>query len=228
MKSDEKLHVAIIMDGNGRWAQKRLLPRKMGHKEGVKTLLDIAEYAFSKGIDTLTVYAFSTENKRRPEDEVSALIDLIRKNFATTFKRITQKGIRLRVIGDKSYFPDDVIEILDKAENDSKVGKNGTFNVALNYGGRDEIVRAATRLANSGREITEQSFSDALYTADQPDPDILIRTGGEKRLSNFLLYQCAYTELFFVDTLWPDFSTKELDEILQEFSKRNRRYGKVL
>ena len=189
MKSEEicplPTHLAIIMDGNGRWAEKRALVRKFGHRAGVKTLLKIVKYAFSIGISFVTVYAFSTENRFRPKDEVDALIDLIRKNFA------------------------------------------GTFNVALNYGGRAEILRAAKLLSESGEEFSEHSFEKFLYTADQPEPDLILRTGGEKRLSNFLLYQSAYAELFFTDTLWPDFSEKELDSILQEYKTRNRRYGKV-
>lgn len=215
------------MDGNGRWAKKRLLPRKFGHKEGVKTLLSLAEHAFNVGVTHLTVYAFSTENKYRPKEEIDALIDLIRNNFATTFKKLVQNGISVRVFGDKSYFPMDVQEIINELEVGSKDGRKGVLNVALNYGGRDEIVKTAKKIAESGKEFSEEEFSNALYSAGQPDPDILIRTGGEKRLSNFLLYQCAYTELFFSDTLWPDFTTDEFDSIISQFYQRNRRYGKV-
>ncbi len=221
------VHVAVIMDGNGRWAKSRLLPRKMGHREGVKTLIRIAEHAFKSGISYLTVYAFSTENKLRPQDEIDALIDLIRKNFSTTFKRLVNNGIRVSILGDKSYFPNDVIEIMNVIEEESASGKNGTLNVALNYGGRSDVINAARLLSESGAEFNEENFARKLYTGGQPDPDILIRTGGEKRLSNFLLYQCAYTELFFSDTLWPDFTEKEFDEIIAQFSTRNRRYGKV-
>lgn len=228
MKSNSDfLHIAVIMDGNGRWAKKRLLPRKFGHKEGVKTLLSLAEHAFNNGVSHLTVYAFSTENKYRPKEEIDALIDLIRKNFATTFKKLVQNGISVRIFGDKSYFPTDVQEIMNELEVGSKNGQKGILNVALNYGGRDEIVTAAKKIEESGKEFTEEEFSNALYSAGQPNPDILIRTGGEKRLSNFLLYQCAYTELFFTDTLWPDFTTDEFDSIISQFHKRNRRYGKV-
>ncbi len=231
MKSEEicplPTHLAIIMDGNGRWAEKRALVRKFGHRAGVKTLLKIVKYAFSIGISFVTVYAFSTENRFRPKDEVDALIDLIRKNFATTFNELLEKGVRVRVLGERSYFPADVIEILDKIERDSAACTAGTFNVALNYGGRAEILRAAKLLSESGEEFSEHSFKKFLYTADQPEPDLILRTGGEKRLSNFLLYQSAYAELFFTDTLWPDFSEKELDSILQEYKTRNRRYGKV-
>lgn len=220
-------HIAVIMDGNGRWATKRALPRKAGHKEGVKTLLSIARHAFERGVRYFTVYAFSTENKFRPADEVNALVDLIREHFSRSFNDFVKSGIRVNVLGDRQFFPDDVIAILDKIENESKEGDKGTFNIALNYGARAEIARAINLLVQSGEEVTEQSISRYLYTANQPDPDIIIRTGGEKRLSNFLLYQSAYTELFFSDTLWPDFSKNEFDEILVKFHDRNRRYGKV-
>ncbi len=231
MKSDETktqpLHVAIIMDGNGRWAQKRLLPRSFGHREGVKTLIRLVTHAFDTGFKYVTVYAFSTENRLRPKEEVDGLVDLIRKNFATTFRRFIDRGIKIRILGDRKFFPSDVAQILSDAESDSKDGKNGTFNVALNYGGRAEIVRAVNEAVKRGEEVSEESIGKLLYTYGQPDPDMLIRTGGEKRLSNFLLYQTAYTELFFTDTLWPDFSDEEFDSVVDEFRHRNRRYGKV-
>lgn len=231
MKSDEiktqPLHVAMIMDGNGRWAQKRLLPRSFGHREGVKTLIRLVTHAFDTGFKYVTVYAFSTENRLRPKEEVDGLFDLIRKNFATTFRRFIDRGIKIRILGDRKFFPSDVAQILSDAESDSKDGKNGTFNVALNYGGRAEIVRAVNEAVKRGEEVSEESIGKLLYTYGQPDPDMLIRTGGEKRLSNFLLYQTAYTELFFTDTLWPDFSDEEFDSVVDEFRHRNRRYGKV-
>ena len=217
----------MIMDGNGRWAQKRLLPRSFGHREGVKTLIRLVTHAFDTGVKYVTVYAFSTENRLRPKEEVDGLIDLIRKNFATTFRRFIDRGIKIRILGDRKFFPADVAQILSDAESDSKDGRNGTFNVALNYGGRAEIVRAVNEAVKRGEEVSEESICKLLYTYDQPDPDMLIRTGGEKRLSNFLLYQTAYTELFFTDTLWPDFSDEEFDSVVDEFRHRNRRYGKV-
>lgn len=220
-------HVAIIMDGNGRWAKKRGLIRSFGHRAGVKTLMRIAKHAFSAGIAYVTIYAFSTENKYRPKEEVDALIDLIRKNFATVFAELIDKGVRLCVLGERSFFPQDVVEILDSVEKDSAGGQNGVLNVALNYGGRSEIVRAASMLAGSGEDFTEENFKKYLYTAGQPDPDMIIRTGGEKRLSNYLLFQAAYSELFFTDTLWPDFSEKEFDALVKEYCLRPRRYGKV-
>lgn len=217
----------MIMDGNGRWAQKRLLPRSFGHREGVKTLIRLVTHAFDTGFKYVTVYAFSTENRLRPKEEVDGLIDLIRKNFATTFRLFIDRGIKIRILGDRKFFPSDVAQILSDAESDSKDGKNGTFNVALNYGGRAEIVRAVNEAVKRGEEVSEESIGKLLYTYGQPDPDMLIRTGGEKRLSNFLLYQTAYTELFFTDTLWPDFSDEEFDSVVDEFRHRNRRYGKV-
>ena len=215
------------MDGNGRWAQKRLLPRSFGHREGVKTLIRLVTHAFDTGFKYVTVYAFSTENRLRPKEEVDGLIDLIRKNFDTTFRRFIDRGIKIRILGDREFFPSDVAQILSDAESDSKDGKNGTFNVALNYGGRAEIVRAVNEAVKRGEEVSEESIGKLLYTYGQPDPDMLIRTGGEKRLSNFLLYQTAYTELFFTDTLWPDFSDEEFDSVVDEFRHRNRRYGQV-
>ncbi len=231
MKSNETVnmpvHVAAIMDGNGRWAKKRLMPRGYGHKAGVKTLRAIVDHAFSVGVKYFTVYAFSTENKHRPKDEVEGLIDLIREHFVTSFAELVQKGVVIKVLGDRSYFPADVVEILNNIERDSSNGKGGVFCIALNYGGRAEIVRAVNSAIASGTSVTEEQFSSLLYTDSVPDPDIIIRTGGEKRLSNFLLYQAAYSELFFTDTLWPDFTSEEFDNIIVEFSKRNRRYGKV-
>lgn len=220
-------HIAFIMDGNGRWATARALPRKFGHREGVKSLRKIVKHAFSRGVEFVTVYAFSTENRFRPQDEIDGLMDLIRKNFATSFNEFVESGIKVKVLGDKSYFPEDIVEIIDELENKSANNDKGVFNIALNYGARDEIVKATIKAVNSGEPITEELISKNLYTANQPDPDIIVRTGGEKRLSNFLLYQSAYSELFFCDTLWPDFSTAELDEIISQFSTRNRRYGKV-
>ncbi len=227
MKSNAPRHVAVIMDGNGRWAQKRLLPRKAGHKEGVKTLMKIARHAFNRGIEYLTIYAFSTENKNRPKDEIDGLINLIREYFKNVFGEFIENGIKIRVLGDVSYFPQDVIDIVKKVEKDSEKGQNGTLSIALNYGARAEILRAITLLKNSGEDITEENFEKYLYTASYPEPDIILRTGGEKRLSNFLLYQSAYSELFYTDTLWPDYSEKEFDEMINAFKGRSRRYGKV-
>ena len=220
-------HIALIMDGNGRWAKARKLARNFGHREGVKTLKTIVEYAFSVGVEFVTVYAFSTENRFRPKEEIDGLIDLIRSNFSSSFKKFVKNGVKVKVLGDKSYFPADVIEIIDKLERESENNDKATLNIALNYGARDEIVKATKKAVETGEEITEEVIAKYLYTANQPDPDMIIRTGGEKRLSNFLLYQSAYSELFFTDTLWPDFMTDELAEIIRQFNTRNRRYGKV-
>lgn len=233
MKSDASIeiiprHVALIMDGNGRWAKKRMLPRSMGHKEGVRTLMRIVKHAFARRVEYVTVYAFSTENKSRPKDEIDGLIDLIRKNFSTSFRELVENGIKVVVLGDRSFFPDDVVEIFSQIEQESSNGTNGTFCVALNYGARDEIVRAVNDIVVNGRKsVDEKTVSEFLYTKGIPDPDLIARTGGEKRLSNFLLYQAAYAELYFTDTLWPDFDEAEFDEMIADFATRNRRYGKV-
>lgn len=229
MKSSGVLprHVAVIMDGNGRWARKRALPRKVGHRAGVKTMLSIVRHAFETGIEYVTVYAFSTENRFRPKDEVDSLMALIRRNFATTFRELVDGGIRVIILGERSYFPADIEELIGKLERDSAAGTKGTLMVALNYGSRDELVRAVNAAVKGGITVDEEKLSGLLYTAGAPDPDLIIRTGGEKRLSNFLLYQAAYSELFFTDTLWPDFSPAEFDGIIEEFSHRTRRFGKV-
>lgn len=229
MKSSGVLprHVAVIMDGNGRWARKRALPRKVGHRAGVKTMLSIVRHAFETGIEYVTVYAFSTENRFRPKDEVDSLMALIRRNFATTFRELVDGGIRVIILGERSYFPADIEELIGKLERDSAAGTKGTLMVALNYGSRDELVRAVNAAVKGGITVDEEKLSGLLYTAGAPDPDLIIRTGGEKRLSNFLLYQAAYSELFFTDTLWPDFTAGELDSMIEEFGRRTRRYGKV-
>ncbi len=223
----DRFHVAFIMDGNGRWAAHRGLARKFGHRQGVKTMLNLLEYAYSIGIYAVTVYAFSTENRNRPQEEIDALMALCRKYFSREFLHLTQKGIRVKILGDVTYFPQDVREMIQKIEETDIPNPVGICNVAFNYGGRDEIVRAVNKAVSMAKEVDEHSFADLLYTADLPDPDVIVRTGGEKRLSNFLLYQAAYSELFFTDTLWPDFGKEEFVGILEEFFKRTRRYGKV-
>lgn len=186
------------MDGNGRWAQKRLLPRSFGHREGVKTLIRLVTHAFDTGFKYVTVYAFSTENRLRPKEEVDGLIDLIRKNFATTFRRFIDHGIKIRILGDREFFPSDVAQILSDAESDSKDGKNGTFNVALNYGGRAEIVRAVNEAVKRGEEVSEESIGKLLYTYGQPDPDMLIRTGRRKTIKQLsALSDGVYRTVFY-------------------------------
>lgn len=215
------------MDGNGRWAKKRLLPRSLGHREGVKTIDRMSEIIFDKGVKYLTLFAFSTENWNRPEEEVSGLIDLFKKYVRSNLPRMLKKKIRFRVYGDTSGFDNETREIIADAEAKTDALDGGTLGICFNYGGRSEIVRAARKLAESNTPITESSLSDSLYTGGAPDPDIVIRTGGERRISNFMLYQMAYSEIFFIDTLWPDFSEKELDAILRQYNKTERRYGSI-
>lgn len=226
--------VAIIMDGNGRWAKKRGLPRTMGHKEGCKTVEQIIEDAGELGIRYLTVYAFSTENWSRSKDEVDGLMQLFRYYAGRLLKRAKQNNVRIRMIGDRRRFPQDIIDSIDRMELETKENTGMTFVMAANYGGRDEIRRAAIRFAEevqAGRQtaeaLTEQSFSDYLDTAGIPDPDLLIRTSGELRLSNFLMWQCAYAEIVVTDVLWPDFNKAELLRCIEAFNKRSRRFGGV-
>lgn len=222
MKSNKTIkHIAFIMDGNGRWATKRSLPRNTGHREGINAMTSIAIACKGLGIPYVSFYAFSTENKNRPKQEVDGLIGLMRDKFDELRDDFNDNDIKLCVMGDISYFGKSLEKKINDAVEKTKNNKSIVVNVALNYGGRDELSRAATLSAQRNAPI-----SDFLYTSGQPDPDILIRTGGEKRLSNFMLYQLAYTELFFVDTLWPDFSEKELNAIVQEYYYRDRRFGK--
>lgn len=220
-------HIAFIMDGNGRWAKKRLLPRIYGHKVGVETMRNVAVDVFDAGIPYMSVYAFSTENRLRPKEEVDGLCDLIRTRLEPLTADMIERGIRILFTGGLDYFPADVQEVIERVATRSNDCDRGTLNIALNYGGRDEIVRAAARVAASGQPVTAETFAAELYTAGLPDPDLVVRTGGEQRLSNFMLYQTAYAELFFVDTLWPDFGKDELYAVLAAYAKRDRRYGKV-
>lgn len=219
-------HIGIIMDGNGRWAAKRRLPRVAGHRAGVKNITPVVAFALDKGVKCVTLYAFSTENKNRPESEVKALVGLIEKQLKPMTRELIKKGARIMFSGDRSYFPQKVVNILDEVESENTDVNAQTVNIALNYGGRAEIVRACRIAAESG-EITEESVERGLYTYGLPELDMIVRTGGEKRLSNFLLYQAAYSELFFTDTLWPDFSVDELEALLNEFKSRTRKFGKV-
>lgn len=228
-------HVAIIMDGNGRWAKKRGLPRTFGHKEGCKTVERTVEDAARLGIRYLTVYAFSTENWKRSEDEVGALMQLFRYYMVRLLDVAKKNNVRVKMIGDRRRFPADIIAGIDKLERETKEATGLTFVIAVNYGGRDEIRRAAIRYAEDvrdGKKEAEDGFSEAdfasyLDTADMPDPDLLIRTSGELRLSNFLLWQCAYSEIVITDVLWPDFNRDVLLSAIDEFHRRNRRYGGV-
>ncbi|MDO5048055.1 MAG: isoprenyl transferase [Anaerococcus sp.] len=221
-------HVAIILDGNGRWAKKRLMPRTYGHKNGADNVVDIALYAKDRGVKYLTLYAFSTENWKRPEEEVSYLMKLLISFIDTKFDILMKEDCRIKFIGDLDNIPDKVREVCLKAMDDSKDNKSLILNIALNYGGRDELVKAFKDMVKDGigaDKISEDLISSYLYTRDEPDPDLMIRPGGELRLSNFLIYQLAYTELYFTDTLWPDFDKEDFDKAIKVFSSRNRRYG---
>lgn len=220
-------HIAIIMDGNGRWAKKRLMPRSFGHKKGVDRMMKLLEHAFDLGVNYMTVYALSTENLKRPQAELDGLYDLIRTRFTAAMKKVCARGVRLKIIGDISLLPKDVQTIVKDAEAETESFSGKGLNVALCYGARQEIVRAAKEAVAAGEEITEESLSARLYTAGQPDPDLIIRTGKEKRLSNFLLYQSAYAELYFSDKMFPEFTNRDLEKAIEEFSSRTRRFGKT-
>ena len=218
-------HIAIIMDGNGRWAKRRLLPRVAGHRAGVEAVRKIARAARDMGIGTLTLYAFSSENWRRPEEEIGDLMGLLRHFIGQHLDELVADGIRLRIIGDLTAFTPDIRALVEDAIARTAANTGPQLVIALNYGAQDEILRAVRKLAGEGGEIDKARFEDALYTHDLPPLDLLIRTSGEKRLSNFLLWQAAYAELLFVDTLWPDFGPAELQAAIDEFARRERRYG---
>lgn len=217
-------HVAIIMDGNGRWAKKRHLPRAMGHKKGVDAVRRLVRAARDMGLEALTLYAFSTENWRRSEDEISALMGLLKAFIIADLDEFAANNVRLRIIGDYTAFPADVVELIERALSRTAGNDGTTLVVALNYGSQDEIARAATKAAAKG-PITPEAIEAELDTAGLPPLDLLIRTSGEIRLSNFLLWQAAYAEMLFVDTLWPDFTPEHLAEALEAFAARERRYG---
>lgn len=217
-------HVAIIMDGNGRWAKKRMLPRAMGHKKGVETVRQIVRAAGELGLDTLSLYAFSSENWKRPEDEISDLMGLMREFIKSDLDTFAANNVRLKIIGDYKALAPDIVDMLEQSMKRTQDNNRTTLVVALNYGSQDELVRAA-RAASAEGAITAQSIEAHLDTAGLPPLDLLIRTSGEQRLSNFMLWQAAYAEFWFTDTLWPDFSKDELDRALDEFARRERRYG---
>ncbi len=219
-------HIAFIMDGNGRWAKKRGMPREFGHKEGAKAFQRVVEYCGQIGVEYVTVYAFSTENWKRPANEVNAIMQLFTEYMSQAFRVFAEKGLRIRFIGNREPFSPELIAEMEKLEQDS-MGNPKVLNVAFNYGGREEIVQAARRVQSEGRELTEESLGGALYTDGCPDPDLIVRTGGEMRISNFLLWQAAYAELYFTDTLWPDMREKDVDAAVEAFRNRNRRYGGV-
>ena len=220
-------HIAVIMDGNGRWAKKRLMPRSYGHRQGMSRMVGLLEHAFVLGIEYVTVYALPTESLLRPKEELDGLYDLIRKNFLDCMRKICSRGVRLRILGNVGLLPEDVQRLLKEAEEESSKYEGRGVNVALGYGSRAEIVRAVNLAVEAGKRVTEESFSSLLYTHGQPDPDLVIRTGKEMRLSNYLLYQSAYAELYFSDKMFPEFSDKDLDEAIAEYGRRPRRFGKT-
>ncbi|HCJ09135.1 MAG: isoprenyl transferase [Lachnospiraceae bacterium] len=227
-------HVAIILDGNGRWAKKRNMPRNYGHVQGSKTVEQIIEDGYKMGIEYITVYAFSTENWKRSADEVDALMKLLAKYLIDCIERSTKNNMCVRVIGDKSGLDPKLVARINELEETTKNATGLKFTIAINYGGRDEIRRAVTRIAEdvekgvlTSKEITENLINDYLDTAGLPDPDLLIRTSGEERLSNFLPWQLAYTEFYFTDVLWPDFTKEDLLTAIRYYNGRERRFGGV-
>ena len=227
-------HVAIILDGNGRWAKAKGMPRNYGHAQGAKTVEVICEEAYRMGIQYLTVYAFSTENWSRPQDEVEALMKLLRNYMKTCLKTAAKNNMCVRVIGDKTGLDEDIRNRIAELEEATKENTGLHFQIALNYGGRDEIVRAVKQLVQKAKDgqieaeqIKEKFISDMLDTSGLPEPDLLIRTCNEQRISNFLLWQLAYTEFYFTPVAWPDFTKEELEKAIEAYNHRDRRYGKV-
>lgn len=225
-------HLAVIMDGNGRWANSRMLPRAAGHKKGAETARNLINSAKDAGIKYLTLYAFSSENWGRPAEEVNDLMNLLRFYLDKEIGNLHDSGIKIRIIGDLEKLSDDIRQKISKAEKLTENNSDLNLNIALSYGSRHEIVSAAKKLAEDiaagkikDEDVNEKSFQGYLYTAGIPDPDLLIRTGGDQRISNFLLWQSAYTEFYFTPVLWPDFSEKELAAAIEEFYKRERRFG---
>lgn len=220
-------HIAIIMDGNGRWAKKRGLPRSAGHAAGARTFKDIARYCNKIGLEYLTVYAFSTENWKRPPEEVEGIMNLLR-DYLRDAENFQDENIKVRFIGDRTPLADDIKALMKKDEEGSAGATGLNLNIAINYGGRDEIVKAARALVSEGvppEKIDEDAISERLYTAGMPDPDFIIRPSGEYRLSNYLIWQSAYAEYWFSDILWPDFRPKHLEQAIDDYNRRNRRFG---
>ena len=227
-------HVALILDGNGRWAKKRLMPRTYGHSQGAKNVEKICDDAYELGIKYITVYAFSTENWKRPEDEVETIMDLLKSYLKDYLKKIKTNNMVFRVIGDRTPLRVDIVKDIEELEEASKTNTGLNFTIAINYGSRDEIVRAVKSVVSDVNDgcldidkLDENSFSEYLDTKDLPDPDLVIRTSGELRLSNYLLWQLAYSEFYFTNTLWPDFDKKELIKAIEKYNSRDRRFGKI-
>lgn len=231
--NNELRHIAFIMDGNRRWAKAHGLPLISGHEKGAETLTEIVKSAKDLGIKYVTVYAFSTENWKREKSEVDGLMGLLRKYLDKSFKELEENNARIMFIGERSMLAADIIQKMEEIEQRSSKNSDITLCVALSYGGRQEILAAARKIAElsqngvlNSKDIDEKKFSDMLYTKDLPDPDLMIRTSGEKRISNFLLWQLSYAEFYFSETLWPDFSKEELVKIISDYKNRERRYGK--
>jgi undecaprenyl diphosphate synthase len=234
LKRTVPVHIAIFMDGNGRWAKKRGLPRKAGHSAGAKTFRSIANYCNKIGVKYLTIYVFSTENWTRPADEVEAIMNLLRTNLKEAISKFKNENIKTIFIGDISILDKDLKKLIKETEEGTKNATGLTLNIALNYGGRAEIVRAAKLIAEdvkkgliSVNNINEKELAKRIYTAGQPDPDLIIRPSGELRISNFLLWQSAYSEFWFSNILWPDFTPKDLEKAINDYNMRNRRFGGV-
>lgn len=235
MSNNVPQHIAIIMDGNGRWAKQRSLPRTAGHQQGIEACKRAVRAAGELGVKYLTLFGFSTENWRRPEDEVNELMRLLRMYLRSETAELHRANVRMQMIGDRRPFSKDIMELIENAEELTKDNDGLYLTIALNYGGRDEIIKAAADMAEyfqeENKRPTEENaqeyFETFLMTKETPDPDILIRTSGEQRISNFLLWQCAYTEFFFTDTLWPDFDKKDMEEAMGDFETRERRYGAI-
>lgn len=222
-------HIAFIMDGNRRWARSRGLPTFEGHRQGYEKMKEVADWAVSRGIANMTVFAFSTENWKRSKEEVDYLMNLLHFALTSEIKEFNRRGIRLRIVGRRSGLPKNVAAAIPEAEHATANNKNGTLYIAINYGGRAEIVDAAKQAISSGikaEDINEESFRNFLYAPEAPDPDIIIRTSGEQRTSGFLIYTGSYSELYFTPKHWPDFSEKDLDEIISWYEGRDRRMGK--
>ena len=220
-------HIAVVMDGNGRWARQRYLPRVAGHRQGVESLRRCVRACADRGVKVLTVFAFSSENWNRPTDEVSGLMDLLVSALSREVQPLHESGVRICFIGDRSRMSEKVRAGFAKAESDTAHNKSITLNVCFNYGGRWDIAQAASKLVAAGIPMTEEALDKAMALAHVPDPDLLIRTGGEYRISNFLLWQAAYSELYFSDKLWPDFDEAALDAALAAYAERERRFGKT-
>lgn len=234
MTRNQLNHIAVIMDGNGRWATKRGLPRTAGHKKGAEVVVQIAKAAKEFGVKYLTLYAFSTENWKRSPEEIDALMQLLRQYLDKNFKELEQNDVKIRFIGERYMLDADIVEKMERLEQNTAENKSLVLQIALSYGSRQEILNTAKEIAErvkngdmQPQDIDEQTFSAMLYTGGVPDPDLLIRTSGEQRISNYLLWQIAYSELFFTKTLWPDFAKEEFKSIIENYQTRERRYGKA-